>query len=188
MSNPIDNPEAYDRIALDDDEIQLPCECIAGGDRERKIEQQQSPGFAGWYTVRKGEEPSDLAYRFFMWKVPRGDDPVDHFEIGRSLVASLRAADKQKIPKVYKITDLSVTHNEIKQVTLHKISRLIKVRVGLYAYEIGFKEYRKKRPMGGVAVPAKTSTDLEIERQQAEAERLDAELEALKKAAAEDGG
>jgi hypothetical protein len=155
MIDPITNPTAFDRITLDGREVAVLAEATDGGDREQVVEQQQSPGFAGAYTVVKQEKLSALTYRFHCW-LPA------HFQALRPWLDTFKAGRKKRPPRVYVLGDLSVEHNEIKQVICSKVSRLIKVSQGRYAYDVHFDEYRKRRPIGGVAVPGLTATDIAI--------------------------
>jgi hypothetical protein len=175
VTDPISNPAAFERITLNDKEIPLFCERSEGGDREWVIEQQQSPGYAGAYTAVKNERLSSVTYRFHLW-LP------SHFVLFRPWLDTFRAGQKRRPPRTYTVNDLSIEHNEIKQLVVRRISPLVKVSPGRYAYDIGGDEYRKRRPIGGVAVPAKTEAERELEATRAEGVRLDAQYKALQAA------
>lgn len=176
MADPWTNPRLYDRITLDGEEV----ECLAvidGGDRTSPIEQQVSPGYAGAYTVAKLEKLSEVSYEFRMW------EPA-HLKTMRAWIARLHAGRKKRPnPKVWRLGDPRLEHNSITQVVTETISRLIQPEpgVGLYVFRVVFKEYGKRRQIGGVALPAKTETDKQIELVAAQNAALEKQLAALAK-------
>jgi hypothetical protein len=179
--DPITNPTANDRITLDGKEVPVLCERMEGGDRKQAVEQHRSPGYAGAYTVVKGEDLSAVTYRFHLWK-PR------HFQDFRPWLDTFKAAMKKRPPRVFTLGDPSVAHNEIKQVIIGSMSARVTVARGRYAYDIGFHEYRKRRPIGGVAVPAKDKDDEANQARMARNENASATLasmQALEEARAE---
>lgn len=179
MSNPIDHPELYDYITLDDEKIPILVKRPSGFDREIVVEQQQSPGYAGAYTVVKQEKLIAGTYRFMCW-LP------DHFATMKTWIDRFRAGNKKRPPRVYRIGDAAVAHNELKQIVVSNISPLIEVSHSpiMYAYDIKIDEYRKRRPIGGVVAPAKTETDRQIELVSAQNAALQSQLDALSKAQA----
>jgi len=162
MSNPIDQPWLYDYITIDDEKVPVLVKHASGFDREVVVEQQQSPGYAGAYTVVKQEKLMEGTFRFMCW-LPA------HFATMDALIARFNAGKLKRPPRVYRIGDAAVAHNQLKQIVIGKISPLIEVSHSpiMYAYDIGVFEYRKRRPIGGVAVPEKTADDTKIELQEA---------------------
>lgn len=181
MIDPFAQPTVYDRITLDDQEIPAVRDLTGGGTRTWTIEDHQSPGYAGAYTVVRQEKLSELTYRFRAWEGPG-------LAALRAWIDRFRRGQKTRPPKVWKLGDPLVEHNEIRSVVVEEISALIPVQRGLYAYEIKFHEYRRRRPIGGVAVPAKTATDADIEQQEAINRSLQSQLSALEKQAASGEG
>lgn len=176
MADPWTTPGLYDRITLDGEEVA----CLAmidGGDRTSPIEQQQSPGYAGAYTLAKWERLSEVTYEFRMWE-------PEHLTTMRAWIARLHAGRKKRPhPKVWRLGDRRLEHNAITQVCTETISRLIQPEAGvqLYVFRVVFKEYGKRRPLGGVALPAKTETDKQIEFVAAQNAALAKQLDALAK-------
>jgi hypothetical protein len=177
VTNPIDQPWLYDYITLDDEKIAVLVKRTGGFDREQVVEQQQSPGYAGAYTVVKQEKLIEGTYRFMCW------EPA-HFTTMGALIARFNAGKQKRPPRVYRLGDPAVAHNQLKQIVIGKISPLIEVSHSpiMYAYDIGVYEYRKRKPIGGVAVPEKTATDKQIELVAAQNAALQGQLDALAKA------
>lgn len=177
MLNPIANPLAFDRIEIDD--VVIPVQAIrtTGGDREVDVQQQQGPGYAGYFTLVKNELPSALTYQF----VCISDKDFTNID---PWIAKFEAAIDKRPVKVFKFKDNAVAHNKIKSVGVKKISALLKLGPGKFAYEVDFYAYKKRVKIGGVAVPGKTETDKLLEAQEASNKALEAQLQAMKDAQA----
>jgi hypothetical protein len=178
-TSPLQSPEQYDYITLDG--VKSPGLCIrsSGGERKQKWENQQAPGFAGAFTVFRGEEISTIEYQFQLWE-------PEHFIAWDSFVATLRAGQKKRPPRVYDLVDLTIDHNEIKQVAAVSIGRQEKLGPTKWGYTVAFTEYRKRKPIGGVPLPkGKTEIEQKIERLNSEnkalGQQLDARLAAVRK-------
>lgn len=182
MIDPLTNPAAADRITLDGEEVPLYAELTSGGERKLTVEQQQSPGYAGYRTIVKAAPPPTLVYRFHLWE-------SKHFKAFRPWLEKFKTAmTKRRPPRVFVLGDSAVEHNEIGQVICSGVSPRIKVARGHYAYDVTFDEYKKPRPIGGVAVPEKTATDTATEAEIAAGAELRQALEGFKKAEASGEG
>lgn len=181
MTNPLNTPKAFDYIMLDGVKSPGYCERTDGGERSITIEDQQSPGFAGAYVVVKGEKISTITYRFHIWT-------IDQWKEWGRFEAMLKAGSKKRPPRVYQLVDLFLRGTEVKQVVLETMSRHTQVKIGHHAIDVKFHEYRKKKPIGGVAIPPPNEDDRLIDTLSAKNADLEKKLEAMLKQAEKEGG
>lgn len=178
MSNPIEDPGLYNYILLSGTRSPGLAELESGGERSLKWENQQAPGFAGAISICKGEEISEVSYRFTFWK-------VEHFTAWETVFAPmLRAGMKKRPPRVYELSDPAVSHNEIKAVAGANVGPLKKIGPSKWAVVVKFHEYRKPKATGGPIKPAQTAQEKENEALNADNKALDKQLAAMQAAKA----
>jgi hypothetical protein len=175
VGNPLDNPTAFDTFALDGISPPGLTMLKGGGNRKDKFENQQAPGFAGAFTVFRMEEISAIDYEIVVWT-------PEHFEKLRSFLDLLNTGRKKRPPKIWKLTDPRVAHNNITDVCVVDVSALQRVGPGKYSLGIAFTEYRKRKPYGGAPKRAKSELEKKVEAQNEENKALRAQLEAAEKA------
>lgn len=172
MSNPIEDPDLYNCITLDGTRSPGLADLDGnGGDRGQKWENQQAPGFAGAITIFKGEEISEVAYRFTLWEIP-------HFAAWDVFAAMLRAGTKKRPPRVYALVDPAVSHNEIKAVAVANVGALKRIAASKWAVVVRFTEYRKPKIAGGPIKPAQSEQEKLNEALNSENKALATELAA----------
>jgi len=180
-ANPFTNPKAYDTIELDGVETPF-CELVDGGDRSHTWEAQKSPGYAGAYSVSRGENISTVSYRFVA--LNRAE-----YEALKTFINGLRIGQKKRPPKTWRITDLALESTEIRDVAVESISPYQQEKgKQKWSVVVKFFEYKKRIPMGGrVKPPEKDELDTAIEQMTAENKALQSQLDAMNVQAQGDG-
>jgi hypothetical protein len=143
VETPFENPEAYDSITLDGVDTPGLCTFKGGGDRKRKIESQQAPGFGGAFTLDRGEEVPSIDYEIHVWT-------LDQYKALQVLAAKLRQTQKSRPPKVIQLVDLAIAHNEIARVVCEVLGAFQSSKPGRWFLPVKFIEWRKRKPLGGV--------------------------------------
>lgn len=178
MTTPFEVPELYNAPVLDGLPMRGLWKIVGGAERITKLEQVQSPQYAGAFTIVRLEEMVNLEYRV---EVITNDD----YKWLQTMLAVLRQGQKLRPPKgprTYKLEDPTIAHLEVRLVGVSKLTKLEHVGKGKHATIIGFGEWKKKVPFGGppVARP-KSEIEQQIEKVNAENKALQDQLAALKK-------
>ncbi|KYG11408.1 hypothetical protein BE21_57500 [Sorangium cellulosum] len=176
VQNPLDTPDAFNFFTVDGLRSPGLALLTSGGNREDEFVHQQSPMLAGAYTVFRGQKNSSVTYQIQLWT-------TEHFEAWKAFVEALKAGRKKRPPKVWRLADQRVAHNDILTVSVGNIGAQMKIGPTKFAYEVTFIENRKRKPWGGPAKPPKNKWEERVVRQEAENNALREQLAAAKKAA-----
>lgn len=175
-----ENPGIYEHPTLDG--IPIPGTCVTrqqGGDRDIKVEQQQQPGFAGAFTMVRGEEMALVTYQIeCVDKASR--DAV------RAWLPAMRAAQKARQggylrPTAFRFSDPALEHCEIRSVIVKTIGGWVRVKPSnKWTIDVTFAEWKKRVPIGGAAGPrAKSEVEKLIEDVNAQNKALEKQLAAM---------
>lgn len=164
MADPRDNPGAYDHPTFDGKGTPgARAQRVSGGERSAKVEQVQSPGFAGAFTKPAViEDMATVSYRI---------DCANQAERAETRVwlEMLRHGQKQR-PKcrVYQFFDPALEHCEIHNVIVKSLGGWDHdKKSGMWSVVVAFAEYKRPVPLPTGAGPrAKTEAETKIERAQ----------------------
>lgn len=175
--SPFETPAAFDTYQLDGS-ISPPgrADLKGGGNRKTKVEQKQTKGSKGGYTVVQGDELSGVQYEVVVWA-------PEHFTLLQAHLTTLNDGRKKKPPRVYKLIDPRLEHNAIREVIVEDIGPLMRQGPGKWSVTVSFAEYAKPAPSGGVPKAPVPKSDLEkkIDAQRQANEALAKELETAQK-------
>ena len=181
-ADPLDNPTIYEHPTLEG--VPIPGTRVVrlqGGDRDMKVEQQQQPGFAGAFTVVRGEEMALMTYRI------ECADKASRDAV-RAWLPAMRAAQKARSggyfkPTAFRFSDPAIEHNEVKSVVVKTIGGWERTeKSNLWSVTVTFAEWKKRIPVGGGAAPrAKNEIEQKIEDLNNQNKALEKQLAAMNK-------
>lgn len=161
MTTPFEVPENFDAPALDGVQMRGRWKIQGGAERVTKLEQVQSPQYAGAYTLVRLEEMVNITYAV---EVITNDD----YKWLQTMLQVLRQGQKLRPPKgprTYKLEDPRIQHLEVRLVGVSKLTDIEHVGKGKHRTIVGFGEWKKKVPFGGPpAARPKTELEEKIER------------------------
>jgi hypothetical protein len=171
-TNPITDPRSHDVFALDGVTCPGLSTIKSGGAREQDWQQQPQMLSTSVNLVLRKELPSEITYLIEVWSGPQ-------FAAWETFIAMLNAGKAKRPPRVYKLSDLRVSHNGINQVVYGSCSAQMKLAPGKWGYELTLKEKPKVKPIGGPAQPAKSEQEKRNEALNATVVDLSKQLAAL---------
>lgn len=172
MSNPLNNPNSFDIFTLDGVKSPGLSKIKSGGDRAQEWQDQKAPGFAGAFTVFRGEALTKISYDIELW-LP------EHFAAWDKFVAMLNEGkDRRPNPRVYTLVDLRVAHNNVTTVSYAEIGSQTNPSPGKWVYSLVLKENKKRKPIGGPILGPKNANEKAIEAANAEVKGLTAQRDA----------
>ncbi len=178
MTTPFEVPELFNAPTLDGIAMRGQWKLVSGAERVTKLEQVQSPQFAGAFTIVRLEEMVSLEYRV---EVITNDD----YKWLQTMLQVFRQGQKLRPPKgprTYKLEDATIAHLEVRLVGVSKLTKIEHVGKGKHVTVIGFGEWKKKVPFGGPpAARPKSEIEQKIEQINAENKALATQLDAMKK-------
>jgi hypothetical protein len=181
VTTPFEVPEIYNAPTLDGIAMRGLWKITSGAERITKLEQVQSPQYAGAFTIVRLEEMVNLEYKV---EVITNDD----YKWLQTMLQVFRQGQKLRAPKgprTYKLEDPTIAHLEVRLVGLSKLTKLEHVGKGKHVTTIGFGEWKKKVPFGGPpAARPKTELEQKIEELNAENKALATQLATQQKIAA----
>lgn len=154
MTTPLTNPEAFDIFTLDGVKSPGLSKIKSGGDRPHDWQDQRAPGYAGAFTVDRGELLTRIVYEIKLW-LP------EHFEAWEPWVAMLTEGKERRPPRRYTLVDLRTVHNKIRTVSYGNVGPQMQGGSGEWLYEVTLKEIQRRKPIGG-AVGAKSELEKDI--------------------------
>lgn len=175
MADPRDNPGAYDHPTLDGQGTPgARATRVSGGGRSSKVEQVQSPGFAGAFTKPAViEDMATVSYRIDC------ANKADFTEV-RVWLEMLRRGQKQR-PKcrVYQFYDPALEHCEIHNVIVQSLGGWDHdKKSGMWSVVVAFAEYKRPVPMPtGAATRAMSDTAKDIVAVNAVGDALQAQID-----------
>ncbi len=173
VDSPIDNSAAWDSITIDG--IDTPGVCaLSGGVRRTKIDQQVSPMQSGSFSVTRGLELVSVDYKVRVWTTKQ-------FKELQALAARLATAQESRPPRQLRLVDVSVAHLKMKGAEVSWLGPIENPKPGTWTLGFGFLEWKKRKPVGGVA-RAKDWIDQEMVATRQERAQLEAQLAALETA------
>jgi hypothetical protein len=167
-------PTAHDIFTLDGLASPGLSRIEGGGDRVMDWQDQQAPGFAGAFSFQRFEKIATVTYLIELWE-------DEHFLRWEAWIAMLNEGRQRRPPRAYTLVDLRLSHNAITTVGLESCSAQKLIRPTVWGYSLTFHEFRKRQPVGGPLRPPDRQ-DVELERLNAEAKALDAQLAGLEAA------
>lgn len=176
VETPFENPNAYDSIRVNGTDTPGLCTFKGGGNRKKKIEDQQGIGFEGAFTVHRGEEIPTVEYEFHVWT-------NEDYKALQKLAEEWRAAQRSRPPKILTLVDLAIAHNKINRVEVMDLGAFQSSKIGRWMLPVVFKEWRKRKPIAPLPQPPKSDVDRDLEQFTKDNARIDQQLEAMKVAA-----
>ncbi|WP_437948647.1 hypothetical protein WME98_49980 [Sorangium sp. So ce296] len=169
VDSPIDNPAAWDSITIDG--IDTPGTCaLSGGVRRTKIDQQVSPMQSGSFSVTRGLELVSVDYKVRVWT-------TEQFNELQTLAARLAAAQESRPPRQLRLVDIAVAHLKMNGAEVAWLGPIENPKPGTWTLGFGFLQWKKRKPIGGVARP-KDDLDRENEAKEQRNAGVRAQLEA----------
>jgi hypothetical protein len=145
VDSPFEIPEAWDSITVDG--IDTPGHCVlGGGDRKTKIDQQVSPMQSGSFSVTRGLELVSVDYEIRTWT-------TEQFNELKALADRLARAQEVRPPRQLRLTDIAVAHLRMKGAEVAWVGALKTPKTGHATFGFGLLEWKKRKPIGGVARP-----------------------------------
>ncbi|XXY23365.1 hypothetical protein WME88_27515 [Sorangium sp. So ce216] len=175
VDSPIENPSAWNSITIDGIDTPGVCE-LSGGVRRTKIDQQVSPMQAGSFSVTRGLELVQVDYKVRVWT-------TEQFNELQALAGRLASAQESRPPRQLRLVDIAVAHLKMKGAEVAWLGPIENPKPGRWTLGFGFLEWRKRKPIGGVA-RAKDWIDQEMVATRQERVQLEAQLQALETARA----
>ncbi|XXX73877.1 hypothetical protein WMF30_40145 [Sorangium sp. So ce134] len=175
VDSPIENPSAWNSITIDGIDTPGICE-LSGGVRRTKIDQQVSPMQAGSFSVTRGLELVQVDYKVRVWT-------TEQFNELQALAARLAAAQESRPPRQLRLVDIAVAHLKMKGAEVAWLGPIENPKPGRWTLGFGFLEWKKRKPIGGVA-RAKDWIDQEMIATRQERTQLESQLQALETARA----
>lgn len=178
MINPIDNPELYDRFALDLIEVPGLTRIVGDGEREEEWQDQQAPLTTGANTIFRYELNGKVTYEIVLWERV-------HFDRWAPFVAMLNEGKARRPrPRIYVLDDRRLDDTEILTAGFAKLGpRLTMGRGGPWAHRLTLKEVRTQKQQGGAAQQPKNAVEQAIEDLSKENNTLNKQLAAAAAAA-----
>jgi hypothetical protein len=170
VDTPIDNPSAYNAISLDGVDTPGICTLGSGGVRKTKIDQQVAPMQSGSFSVTRGVELVSADYDVRVWTNEQ------YIEL-QALAALLVAAQDSRPPRQLRLVDLAVAHLKMKGAEVAWVGPIKNPKPGTWTLSFGLLEWKKRKPIGGVARP-KDGLDRENEAREQRNAGVRAQLEA----------
>lgn len=172
MTSPISNPGSYDFFTIDGVKSPGLSKIISGGNRAQEWQDQKAPGFAGAFTVFRGEQLTKITYEFSLW-LP------EHFAAWDKLIAMLvEGKDRRPSPRVYTLVDLRVVHNKVTSVSYADATAQMNPTTGKWTYQLELKEVKKRKPIGGPALGPRTELEKAIDAADGKVKALTAQRDA----------
>jgi hypothetical protein len=169
VDSPIDNPTAWDSITIDG--VDTPGHCtLSGGVRKTKIDQQVSPMQSGSFSVTRGLELVSVDYKIRVWT-------TEQFNALQALAAQLAKAQETRPPRQLRLVDIAVAHLKMKGAEVAWLGAIENPKPGTWTLGFGLLEWKKRKPIGGVARP-KDEIDLAIQAQEAQNAGLQRQIDA----------
>jgi len=169
VESPIDNPTAWDSITIDG--VDTPGHCaLSGGVRKTKIDQQVSPMQSGSFSVTRGLELVAVDYKIRVWT-------TEQFNALQALAARLATAQESRPPRQLRLVDIAVAHLKMKGAEVAWLGPIENPTPGKWFLGFGLLEWRKRKPIGGVARP-KDWIDREMDATRVERAGLEAQMKA----------
>lgn len=169
VDSPIDNPTAWDSITIDG--VDTPGHCtLSDGKRKTKIDEQVSPMQSGSFSVTRGLELVNVDYKIRVWT-------TEQFNALQALAAQLAKAQESRPPRQLRLVDIAVAHLKMKGAEVAWLGAIENPKPGTWTLGFGLKEWRKRKPIGGVARP-KDWIDREMEATRVERAGLEAQMKA----------
>ncbi|WP_061611640.1 hypothetical protein [Sorangium cellulosum] len=173
VDSPIDNPTAWDSITIDGIDTPGTCE-LSGGVRRTKIDQQVSPMQSGSFSVTRGLELVQVDYKVRVWT-------TEQFNELQALAARLATAQESRPPRQLRLVDIAVAHLKMKGAEVAWLGAIENPKPGRWTLGFGLLEWKKRKPIGGVA-RAKDWIDQEMVATRQERAQLESQLQALETA------
>lgn len=144
MTNPIDNPTAYNAPKIDGELMPGIWKIVAGGKREQEYQEQQQPNTTGPAGMNlRYEHAARVTYAVKLWL-------KEHFEAWKVLIAKLNAGKDERPPRVYTLNDLRLEHNKIRRIAYEWCGpQEDGDQVGTYVYQLSFVEKPLVKQNGG---------------------------------------
>jgi hypothetical protein len=168
VETPIDNPSAYNAVSIDGVDTPGICTIGSGGVRKTKIDEQISPMQAGSFSVTRGLELVNVDYDIRVWT-------NEQYRELQALAGRLAAAQEARPPRQLRLVDLAVAHLRMKGAEIAWVGPIKMPKTGTWTFSFGFKEWKKRKPIGGVARP-KDWIDREQEATRIERAGLEAQI------------
>lgn len=169
VDSPIENPSAWNSITIDGIDTPGICE-LSGGVRKTKIDEQVSPMQSGSFSVTRGLELVSVNYKVRVWT-------TEQFNELQALANRLARAQESRPPRQLRLVDLALAHLQMKGAEVAWVGPIENPKPGTWTLGFGFKEWKKRRPIGGVARP-KDDIDRAIEAQEQQNADLRAQIAA----------
>ena len=143
MTSPLTNPQSYDVFTLDGKASPGLSRIKGGGNRAEEWQDQRAPGFAGAFTVFRGEQLTKISYDLELWM-------PEHFAAWDQWIAMLsEGKDRRPNPRLYTLVDLRTAHNKVVTVSYAEVSAMLNPSPGKWVYSVDLKEVKKREPIGG---------------------------------------
>ena len=150
MTNPVDNPEAYDVLVLAGLESPGICK-LTVPTRETGWDQQQGKDGSAGESVQNGTKGLEIQCEFYLWKDPATG--IDHFAEWDSFVLLLKEPTKKNSPKALDIYHPSLENKGISSVVVKSWSNPQPDGVGGGTAKVVFLEYLPSKPKGAGGKP-----------------------------------
>lgn len=150
MPNPIDNPELYDAIVLENK--RSPGKAVLSGhDRKQRWDIKEAVGHGGGTTTYKGDSIAQFTVEFTLTRDPVQE--LDEFAAWETFSALIKSMlPKSGPPKARAIYHPDLATNDIKSVCQASIGGLIHDGKGGAKVTVAFLEYRPAKKTSGLAV------------------------------------